>query len=60
MVDQSVLKIKILEEEKGVSDQSEHNTEVVAQEEPQDVINDKTLGEVQVPENNENEEISIS
>jgi len=45
---------------KGASDQSEHNTEVVTQEEPQDVTNDKTLGEVQVPKNNENEEISIS
>lgn len=38
---------------KGASDQSEHNTEVVAQEESQDVTNDKTLGEVQEPENNE-------
>lgn len=45
---------------KGANDKSEHNTEVVARDEPQDVTNDKTLGKVQVPENNENGEISIS
>nr|XP_009616259.1 uncharacterized protein LOC104108835 [Nicotiana tomentosiformis] len=34
--------------------------EAVAQEEPRDITNDKTSGEVQVPENDENEEISTS
>ncbi|XP_070035716.1 uncharacterized protein [Nicotiana tomentosiformis] len=45
---------------KGENDQSDHNTEVVAQEEHIDITNDKTSKEVHEPENNENEEISIS
>ncbi|XP_070057856.1 uncharacterized protein [Nicotiana tomentosiformis] len=45
---------------KGANDQSDHNTEVVAQEEYGDITNDKTLREVQVPENDENGEILIS
>ncbi|XP_070033032.1 uncharacterized protein [Nicotiana tomentosiformis] len=45
---------------KGANDQSDHNTEVVTQEEHKDIANDKTSREVQVPENDKNEEISIS
>ncbi|XP_070057582.1 uncharacterized protein [Nicotiana tomentosiformis] len=45
---------------KGANDQSDHNTEVVTQEEHKDITNDKTSREVQVPENDKNEEISIS
>ncbi|XP_070049266.1 uncharacterized protein [Nicotiana tomentosiformis] len=40
---------------KGENDQSDHNMEVVTQEEHRDITNDKTSREVQVPENDKNE-----
>ncbi|XP_049399680.1 uncharacterized protein LOC125863687 [Solanum stenotomum] len=45
---------------KGINDQDNHNMEATAHEELRDIINDDTKEEVHVPENNENEEISIN
>ncbi|XP_060200651.1 uncharacterized protein LOC132628919 [Lycium barbarum] len=45
---------------KGANNQNDNNMEVVAQQEQRDITIDKTSEEVPVPENNENEEISIS
>ena len=44
---------------KGANDQNSHNVEA-SKKESQDIIIDETSKEVQVPENDENEEISIS
>ncbi|XP_019264929.1 PREDICTED: uncharacterized protein LOC109242531 [Nicotiana attenuata] len=45
---------------KGANDLGDHNVEEIAQKEPRDITNDKTTEEIQVPEINKNEEISIS
>lgn len=57
MVDHLILRIKILEKEKGEND---YNMKVSAEGEPQDLTNDETTENVEIYENNENEEISIN
>ena len=44
----------------GTNDHEDHIMEEISQEELRDITNDKTIEKVQVAENNENEEISIS
>ena len=60
MVDQSVPKTKNPRKRKGANDQDGHNVEASTKKESQDIIIDETPEEIQVPENDENEEISIS
>nr|XP_016502469.1 PREDICTED: uncharacterized protein LOC107820660 [Nicotiana tabacum] len=45
---------------KGANDRVDHNVKAIAQEEHKDITINKTLHEVLVPENDENEDISIS
>ena len=52
-----ILRIKILEKEKGEND---YNMKVSAEGEPQDLTNDETTENVEIYENNENKDISIS
>ncbi len=52
-----ILRIKILEKEKGEND---YNMNVSAEGEPQDLTNDETTENVEIYENNENKDISIS
>ncbi|XP_019226449.1 PREDICTED: uncharacterized protein LOC109207904 [Nicotiana attenuata] len=53
-------KDKITRKRKGANDLGDHNMGAIAQKEPCDITNDKISKEVLVPENNKNEEISIS